>query len=177
MRGLVVVLVAIAVACGSGSTPSPPPSAARALSLSSPAFSAGGSIPSRFTCDGAGTSPPLSWSHVGHAGSLVLVVTDPDAPGGTFVHWVAYGIDPRVTALHAGEIPPGAFQGTNDFGHTEYGPPCPPVGDPPHHYVFHLFALASGTRLPEAGASAGDVLSAIDDHAVAEGTLTARYSR
>ena len=179
MRRLAVVLTiaAVTVACGSGSTSLPRPSAARALSLSSPAFSSGGSIPARYTCDGGGLSPPLSWSHVGHAGSLALIVTDPDAPGGTFVHWVAFGIDPSVTEVHEGETPPGTRQGRNDFGKTGYGPPCPPAGDPAHRYVFHLFALEPGTRLPGPGASAADVTGAIDDHAVAEGTLTATYAR
>lgn len=121
---------------------------AAGLSLTSPAFSAGAAIPSRFTCQGKDVSPALEFSHVPKGTkTLALVVTDPDAPDpaapqGTFTHWIVYDIPPGTKGLvEAGDaqLPTGARAGTNDFGRTGWGGPCPPAGK--HRYVFTLYAL------------------------------------
>ncbi len=109
------------------------------LQISSPAISDGGTIPPQYTCSGADQSPPLSWGSV-PAGtkSLALVVEDPDAPGGTFVHWIVYDISPTSSGFAAGAVE--GKQGANTMGKAAYMGPCPPPGRP-HHYHFGLFAL------------------------------------
>jgi Raf kinase inhibitor-like YbhB/YbcL family protein len=117
------------------------------------------------------------WSSVpAKARELALLVEDPDAPGGTFVHWTAWGIPPKVTQIPPG-VPTGNIQqGKNSFGKTGYGGPCPPKGDSPHRYVFTLYALSTTLPLGE-GASPSDVTKAIGDIAIAKGTLTGKYGR
>jgi Raf kinase inhibitor-like YbhB/YbcL family protein len=107
----------------------------------SPDFKEGGPIPARFTCDGEGLSPALAWSGVpDEAKSLALVVDDPDAPAGTWVHWVVVNLPPRTPGLAAGgPLPEGAREVPNDFGRPAYGGPCPPSGT--HRYFFKLYAL------------------------------------
>jgi Raf kinase inhibitor-like YbhB/YbcL family protein len=160
--------------CGGGDTvEGPPPSAPDRIRVSSPAFAAGAPIPARFTCAGEEVSPPLAWSGVPpEAASLALLVEDPDAPGGTFVHWALYALPQGTTALRAGAVPAGAREGENSFGEEGYGAPCPPEGDAPHRYAFTLYALRAG-REPEPGA----VRAAIADRALARGVLTARFGR
>src|SRR5204862_8324511 len=107
------------------------------MELSSEAFSDGDPIPSRYTCEGEDVSPPLTWSDVPEdAVTLALICDDPDAPSGTFAHWVGWGIDPGVGGLAEGEAPPR--QGRNGFGNIGYGGPCPPPGHGKHHYRFRL---------------------------------------
>ena len=150
------------------------PVAAQTIAVSSSAFADGGKIPRRHTCDGADVSPPLAFSGLpSGVRELALLVEDPDAPKGTFVHWVAWGIDGTRPVLAEGEAPAGS--GTNDFGRAGYGGPCPPRG-PAHRYVFTVFALSRPTGL-RAGASAADLRSAIDGAVLAEGSLTGRYAR
>ena len=114
-----------------------------AFVLSSPAFSPGEPLPTRFTCEGAGGSPPLRWT-VPPRGtrSLSLTLTDPDAPGGTFVHWRVAGLAPSLRGLPAGS----RLGSRNGFGRTGYGGPCPPRGRA-HRYVFTLRALGAGGRV------------------------------
>ena len=116
--------------------------AVAAFVLTSAAFTNGGTIPARYTCDGAGVSTPLRWT-APPAGTttLTLTVTDPDAPGGTFVHWRAWGISPRSRGLRAGQHPP--HEGRNSAGTIGWTGPCPPAG-PAHHYVFVLRAYRGG---------------------------------
>ena len=115
-----------------------------ALALSSPAFAAGGTIPVRYTCDGAGGSPPLRWrSPPAGTRSFSLTVVDPDAPGGRFVHWVASGIPASARGLAAGQHAP--TEGLNGAGGRGWTGPCPPAG-PSHHYVFTLTARGAGGR-------------------------------
>jgi Raf kinase inhibitor-like YbhB/YbcL family protein len=144
--------------------------------VSSPAFSDGDEIPQRFTCDGADVSPPLGFGQL-PAGSteLALLVEDPDAPGGTFTHWVMWGIDPGRSSLEEGEVPPGAVHGTNDFGNQRYDGPCPPRGRP-HRYIFSVLALSEPLNLA-AGASAADLKRAAEGKVLASGRLTGRYQR
>ncbi|HEX7977042.1 MAG TPA: YbhB/YbcL family Raf kinase inhibitor-like protein [Gemmatimonadaceae bacterium] len=119
------------------------------LTLTSSAFSEGAAIPTKYTCDGDETSPPLAWSGVPDTAlSLALIVDDPDAPDPAapkqrFVHWVLYNIPPDARGLpegaSGGKLPPGALEGSNDFHKSGYGGPCPPVGR--HRYFFTLYAL------------------------------------
>jgi Raf kinase inhibitor-like YbhB/YbcL family protein len=141
----------------------------------------GNQIPATFTCDGAGGSPQLAWS-APPAGtvSLALIVTDPDAPGRTFVHWVLYDLpnDARELpeALPAqGELAGGGRQGSNDFGNLGYGGPCPP-GHSQHHYVFTLYALDTKLNLPP-GAARAQVEAAMKGHILASGELVGLYQR
>jgi Raf kinase inhibitor-like YbhB/YbcL family protein len=151
------------------------------LEVTSDAFPAGGQIPAMYTCDGANISPPLSWGPVpsGTAG-IAILVTDPDAPGGTFTHWVAYNIPPGTRGIPAGErgtdiLPAGSLQGTNDMGRTAYGGPCPPGGKP-HHYHFTVSAL--DTTLNLAGKPDGRVLArAMAGHVLARGEIMGLYER
>jgi Raf kinase inhibitor-like YbhB/YbcL family protein len=115
------------------------------MQLRSEAFAHGGPIPRRHTCDGEDVSPPLVWADVPQkAPALALLVDDPDAPGGSFTHWLAWGLDPDAGGIAEGERAP--FEGRNDFGTTGYRGPCPPPG-PPHRYVFQLFALSAHPAL------------------------------
>jgi Raf kinase inhibitor-like YbhB/YbcL family protein len=162
--------------CGGGDKPSePPPRAAPSISLSSPAFRAGATIPARFTCSGEGVSPPLRWSGVpAKARELTLLVEDPDA--GNFVHWALLAIPPRVRAIAEGRPPSSAVEAKNGFGDRGWGGPCPPEGKGAHRYVFALYATGAPVGL-DADASADEMHSALARHALARGTLTARFSR
>ena len=140
-----------------------------------------GMIMKKFTCDGEDTSPALAWSAAPEATqSFALTVVDPDAPRGSFVHWVLYEMPAATRELPEGvpkqdELPDGSRQGRNDFGRTGYGGPCPPSG-PPHRYVFALYALDSKLNLA-AGATRGQVESALKAHVLARGELIGRYHR
>jgi Raf kinase inhibitor-like YbhB/YbcL family protein len=147
------------------------------LGLSSSAFLNGSSIPARYTCDGEEVSPPLTWTRVPvRATSLALLVEDRDAPGGAFVHWSAYDLPRGSSGIGAGRLPSGSAEGQNSFGRTGYGGPCPPKGDPDHHYVFSVYALDDQPGLPP-GATPAAVRAAIAGHAIATGTLTGLYRR
>ena len=144
-----------------------------AFALSSPAFSSGGLVPRIYTCDGRGVSPPLRWtSPPGGTRSLALSVKDPDAPGGTFVHWTAWNISPHSRGLRRGQRPP--VEGRNSAGSRGYTPPCPPSGT--HHYVFRLYALRSKLRLA-AGASPSAFDRALRGRVIAVARLVGRYRR
>jgi Raf kinase inhibitor-like YbhB/YbcL family protein len=148
---------------------------AEAFTLTSSAFSPGGEIPSRYTCDGDDVSPPLAWSDP-PAGtqSLALVVDDPDAPGRTFTHWLGWGLSPDTSGLEEGQAP--AVEGRNDFGTTGYGGPCPPPGHGPHRYVFRLHAVDAELELPT-GAPRDELERLIGEHALAVAELIGTYER
>ena len=154
------------------------PEAPTSITLRSTAFEDGGAIPSKYTCDGENNAPPLSWSGVPEAAtSLVVIVEDPDAPSGTFTHWVVYDLPASTTELPEG-VPPEAGdafqQGVNDFKKPGYGGPCPPSGT--HHYVFQVFALDAPLDLPP-GASRQAVLKAMHNRVLARGRLIGTYQR
>ncbi|WP_299025456.1 YbhB/YbcL family Raf kinase inhibitor-like protein [uncultured Thermanaerothrix sp.] len=162
------------------------PSAARVtpkptgLFLSSPAFSQGNPIPARHTCDGEDLSPALTWQTASEVASYALIVEDPDAPLGTFTHWILYNIPPGRQSLPEGlpvqETLPGiGVQGRNDFGQLGYGGPCPPPG-PPHRYRFTLFGLNLPPTLPN-GLDRTTLLRAIGDHILFSAILEGLYSR
>lgn len=154
------------------------------FTLISTAFSHNAGIPSRHTCDGADTSPALSWSGLPEGTqSLVLIVDDPDAPDPaapkmTWVHWVLYNIPPAATGLAEGiqekDLPPGALQGLNDWKRTGYGGPCPPIGT--HRYFHKLYAL--DTVLPDLHHPTKAALEqAMHGHILAQTELIGRYQR
>lgn len=172
------VAVVVLTGCGGGGTiEGAPPSAPDRIALRSPAFADGATLPARFTCSGAGDSPPLRWTGV-PAGTreLALLVEDPDASSGTYVHWSLYGLDPSLRRIAAGAVPRGAKQGESSAGDPAWTPPCPPEGKPAHRYAFTLFALRRRLDLPN-GAKADDVSAAIDATATAQGRLVARFGR
>src|SRR6266581_1480345 len=144
------------------------------MKIMSSAFQQGGNIPSKFTCDGANTSPPLQISDVpSEAKGLVLIVDDPDAPSGLFTHWAVWNISPQTSTIGEGSTPKGV-QGTNDFGRSGYGGPCPPSGT--HRYYFKIFALDRELDLP-AVARRGQLDAAMKGHVIAQDELMGRYSR
>ena len=152
------------------------------MNLSSTSFQDGLQIPAKFTCSGAGISPQLAWTAPpAKTASLALIVTDPDAPRGTWVHWVLYNLPAAGTrALPEGlpaldQLPDGALQGRNDFGKIGYGGPCPPPGSP-HHYVFTLYALDAKLNLP-VGATRAQVEAAMQGHILASGRLVGMFQR
>ncbi|MDA3920302.1 MAG: YbhB/YbcL family Raf kinase inhibitor-like protein [Salinisphaera sp.] len=153
--------------------------AAMALSLRSPAFSNGQAIPSRYTCDGAGVSPALIVADVPDGTqSLALLVEDPDAPGGIWIHWVVYDLPPETGQLAStrtsDDLPPGTVTSENSFGHTRYGGMCPPSGQQ-HRYIFSLFAL--DTRLADDLHSAAAVRAGMQGHVLAAAKLIGHYRR
>lgn len=145
----------------------------------SDAFANNGEIPLQYTCDGADVSPPLSWQRHPLAKSHVVICEDPDAPGGTFCHWVAFNVPQGTTNLPAGVptspiLPDGSRQGVNSFGRLGYRGPCPPGGT--HRYQFHVYSLDTTLSLPS-GSSREQVRHAMQGHVVAYGVLTGRYTR
>lgn len=171
-----LVAATVVAGCGSGDDASPPTSREppepsgddtplveledQQLDLGTPAWSEGAIIPVEYTCDGEGDSPPLAWGNVPEgATSLTLVVEDPDAPSGTFLHWRVEGIDPATDGVARGEVPAGGEEASNDADGTGWAPPCPPRDDDPHRYIFRLTALSE----------AGEEL--------ARGELVGRYGR
>lgn len=145
------------------------------ITVRSTAFAENQPIPSRYTCDGEGTAPPLTWEGVPEeAAALALVVDDPDAPRGTFTHWVVLDLPPTSTGLEAGALPPGAVEAENTGRRTSYYPPCPPSGV--HHYRFTVYALARRTGLSQ-GAGLEQALRAVESAASAQGRLVGLYQR
>jgi Raf kinase inhibitor-like YbhB/YbcL family protein len=148
-----------------------------ALTLSSPAFADKEFIPSQYTCDGDNVSPPLSWSEVPEgAAELVLLLEDPDAPGGTHVHWVLFGINPACGGLEEGKVPAGAVGGKNDYGRTDFGGPCPPFGKA-RRYIFTLLALSEPSSLAEGASPRKDLPYALSGKVMAQAQLTGKYAR
>lgn len=153
---------------------------ATTMQLTSSAFQSGGQIPREHTCDGADASPPLSWNGApDNTKSYALTCDDPDAPRGTWVHWVIFNLPPQTRELPSGvssdRAPGGALQGRNDFKNQGYGGPCPPPGKP-HRYFFKLYALDTKLNL-RAGATKNDVESAMKGHILAEAQLMGTYGR
>ena len=146
--------------------------------LFSSAFSEGGWIPELHTCQGADLSPSLEWSGApADTLSFALVMDDPDAPGGTWTHWLLYDIPSQVRELAQG-YKPGKLgvSGTNDFGRPGYGGPCPPKGGP-HRYFFRLYALSAHTLGLPAGIKREELLKALAGHTLAQAEYMGRYQR
>jgi Raf kinase inhibitor-like YbhB/YbcL family protein len=147
------------------------------IELRSPDFDDGERIPDRYAKDHENVFPALEWSGVpASTRELALVVEDPDAPRGRFVHWTVSGLPPDVERLAGGHLPRGAIEGRNDFGDVGYGGPLPPKGDPPHRYVFTLFALDDTLEL-QPGADPRTFHDAVQGKELARAQLTGRYGR
>lgn len=150
------------------------------LTLATHAFAHGEFIPDKYTCNGDNISPPLEWSDVPHAAKeLVLIVDDPDAPSGTFVHWVVYHISPSESTLKEATgggvgLPKGAMEGLNGSRKSGYMGPCPPSGT--HRYYFHLYAVDSVLQLPP-GATRDKVDEALRGHILETAELMGRYAK
>lgn len=152
-----------------------------AFTVQSTAFAAGGTIPARYTCDGANLSPALSWKDA-PAGTqaLALIADDPDASAGTWTHWLLWNLPPQATLLPEG-VPPAetlanaARQGRNDFRRLGYGGPCPPPGKA-HRYFFRLYALDTRLEL-KPGAARRDLEHAMEGHVLAQAEWMGRYGR
>lgn len=178
--GLAVALLLLgAIACGGGQD-TVRDDLPGGLTVTSSAFADGAEIPVRYTCQGENVSPPLAWEGIPeNTAALVLLCEDPDAPLGTYSHWVVYDLPADTSglpeAVSAGEtLPGGGIQGLNDFGDAAYGGPCPPSGE--HHYYWTLYALDEELGLA-AGAKRGDVLQALEGHVLATGQLMGRYQK
>jgi len=144
------------------------------LKLTSPAFEDNGNIPSKYTCQGEDINPALNIEGTPeNAESLVLIMDDPDAPGGTWDHWIVFNI-PKVSSIGENSVPDGAVQGKNSWGNNNYGGPCPPSGT--HRYMFKLYALDTKLELDE-NSGKNDVENAMQGHILAETRLVGLYSK
>jgi hypothetical protein len=145
------------------------------LRISSPAFPHNGMIPSKFTCDGANVNPTLSIANIPEkTRTLALIVDDPDAPAGTWVHWVVWNIGAGTKEIPEGSVPQGAIQGKNDFGKQGYGGPCPPSGT--HRYYFKLYALDATLGL-KSGAAKAQTEEAMEGHVLTRAEMIGLYRR
>jgi len=175
------------LACANRSTTAPPEPATNKpqekkmeINVESSAFKEGQSIPKQYTCDGVNISPPLEWKGVPkNAKTLAIICDDPDAPAGTWVHWVVYNLSANDMGLIENtpateKLTGGGLQGKNDFGKIAYGGPCPPSGM--HRYFFKMYALDAELDL-RPGATKSDLLKAMEGHIVAQGQLMGTYSR
>jgi hypothetical protein len=181
MIGLLLLLLLSSVAGGRLGIAAEQTAARRdTMELNSSVFGHGRAIPSKYTCVGRDVSPPLTWTDTPPATkSLALIADDPDAPMGTWVHWVIYNLPPAKRQLAEAfpkdaRLADGTLQGVNDFGRTGYGGPCPPSGT--HHYYFQLFALDTEISLPPAS-TAKQLRAAMKGHILAEAQLMGTYSK
>jgi Raf kinase inhibitor-like YbhB/YbcL family protein len=151
------------------------------IQITSAAFVDGQPIPVKYTCEGQDMSPPLKWSNApANTKSFALIADDPDAPAGTWVHWVLYDLPATATELaentpKSQQLPNGAKQGLNSWPHLGYGGPCPPPGRP-HHYFFKIYALDQMLGLKSV-ATKKDLLKAMEGRVLAEGQLIGTYQR
>lgn len=175
-RPVIAVLLltcGLAVGCGSDPAPEVDTDAPSDLTVASEAFDDGEEIPVRYTCDGEEVSPPLAWSGgSSRPAAWALVVDDPDAPDGSFVHWVVVDISSSTHAVAEGDVPAGGIELTNSADNLGWTGPCPPSG--PHHYRFTVYGLSERTGLTE-DASLDDALARIGNTAVAKGRLVGTY--
>ena len=164
--------------CGKeGNSKDPGGTAMGTIAVTSTAFKEGGMIPGKYTCDDRDLSPQIAWTGIpAGAKSIALICDDPDAPAGTWVHWVVFNIPATVKELAEGmtALPAGAKQGINDFRKVRYGGPCPPGGT--HRYFFKIYALDTILTLKE-GATKSELLKAMEGHVLAQGQLVGKYKR
>ena len=180
----IALMMMFAVACAKQPATNPPatqtPQAATNMKLTSSAFAEGQAIPRQYTCAGINISPPLEWTGIPKsAKTIAIIADDPDAPAGTWVHWVIYNL-PADTLGMIENLPPteeikgGGLQGKNDFEKIGYGGPCPPSGT--HRYLFKIFALDSELPL-KSGATKADVEKAMSGHVLAQAQLMGTYQK
>jgi Raf kinase inhibitor-like YbhB/YbcL family protein len=172
----VCILGATATSCTHRPTEEDPTvNAPATITVTSTAFGRGQRIPTEFTCDGPGRVPSLAWSRAPtDAAAMALVVDDPDAPRGTFTHWVVLDLPGSTREVVNGELPPGAATAKNSAGKASYYPPCPPSGT--HHYRFTVYALERPTAL-STGVDLDSALKVVEASATAWGRLVGVYSR
>jgi Raf kinase inhibitor-like YbhB/YbcL family protein len=174
------ILVSVFFFFGIGHDAFPAPKGGGKMQITSSAFTEGNMITAKYTCDGRDISPPLEWKDVPDgAKSFALISDDPDAPVGTWVHWVIYNIPPNVTKFDENmprekEFKNGMRQGSNDWPKIGYGGPCPPSGT--HRYYFKLYALDTMLGL-KPGATKAQLVQAMKGHTLAEAQLMGKYSR
>jgi hypothetical protein len=152
----------------------------RNMRIESSAFAQGQPIPQKYTCEGADISPPLEWSGAPEGTkTFVVIADDPDAPAGTWVHWVLFnlraGSHGLLEAVPTGDLAAGGVQGRNDFGNIGYGGPCPPPGRP-HRYFFKLYALDIELRV-KTGATKKDIVAAMQGHVLTQAEVIGTYQR
>ena len=174
-RILVLLIVLLGISGCQPGVEDPGDEATMSIHVTSTAFNEGENIPKEYSCDGENLSPPLAWSDVPQGTqSLVLIVDDPDAPSGTFVHWVVYDLPADLASLPEGASGIGR-EGVNGFRKSGFGGPCPPRGST-HRYFFKLYALDMVSGL-KAGATKAEVEKAMQGHILAQGQLVGKYGR
>ena len=184
LTAIAALLLAACGGSGGGSTGSSPaasaaagpatPSSVATITVRSPAFAAGAMIPVRFSCRGRNTPIPLTWTGVpAGATSVAMIMDDPDAPSGTFTHWVVFNLPVTTRGIIRGRLPAGAAQAQNGRGQAAYTGPCPPSGT--HHYRFTVYAEPERLAL-QAGASLPEALTAIRSNPLASGRLTGLFA-
>ncbi|MCL5010077.1 MAG: YbhB/YbcL family Raf kinase inhibitor-like protein [Patescibacteria group bacterium] len=145
------------------------------MKITSPVFENTGKIPKKYTCDGENVNPPLSFIGIpSQTKSLALIVDDPDAPGGTWTHWVVFNINPQILEVKENSLPAGSIQGLTSFGKLDYGGPCPPSGT--HRYFFKLYALDAVLSLKDR-AGKEKIEEEIGKHLIESAELTGIYRR
>lgn len=145
------------------------------MQITSPVFENNQQIPAKYSCDGDNINPPLQITETPEGiQSLVLISDDPDAPSGDWVHWLIFNIDPQTSEIAENSVPQGAIEGTNSFGNTSYGGPCPPSGT--HRYFFKLYALDTRLDLREDN-NKQDLLKAMQNHIIDSAELIGLYQR
>jgi len=180
MRYIIVLALVSVLLTGCSGEKTPPQKGGPTMTLTSSVFTHGAMIPKDYTCDGRDVSPPLSWSEPPEkTQSFALIMDDPDAPMGTWVHWVIYNIPATARGLAEGvptnaDLPDGSRQGRNSWRRIGYGGPCPPSGT--HRYFFKLYALDTVLTLAS-GATKDELLKAMEGHILAQAELMGRYSR
>jgi Raf kinase inhibitor-like YbhB/YbcL family protein len=176
-----IALLGCVAAAGGADKPQPPKVMNLPITITSTAFSEGQPIPAKYSCEGSDISPPLKWTNApANTKSFALIADDPDAPMGTWVHWVLYDLPPNTTELPEDVaktqfIAGNAKQGLNSWPRLGYGGPCPPPGKP-HRYFFKLYALETMLDV-KPGATKKDVEAAMKGHVLAEGQLMGSYER
>ena len=149
----------------------------QSFTLTSEAFANGEPIPRKYSCEGMDVSPPLNWMHAPpETKSFALIVEDPDAPNGTFTHWVLFNIPDSVARLAEGDRQTGTA-GHNDFQGVGYGGPCPPPRHKAHRYYFRLFALDVESLDVQEGGTKAEVLKALDGHVISQTELMGQFAR
>lgn len=172
---LAVVILVVIIFVSENENSSDSSSHSKAMQITSSEFKHNQTIPSKYTCDGENTSPPLQISGVPeNAQSLVLIMDDPDAPAGTWVHWLIWNINPSTQEIQANQIPSSSQQGTSSFGVAKYGGPCPPSGT--HRYFFKLYALDQSLELPPS-TDKSTLLKAMQNHILDQTEMIGLYSR
>ena len=145
------------------------------MKITSTAFTADAALPAKYTCDGDNVNPPLQISSVpAETKSLLLIVDDPDAPHGDWVHWLLWNIDPKTSEIAENSVPDGAIQGITDFGTAAWGGPCPPSGT--HRYFFKLYALDATLEISSSSKKA-DLEKALQVHLLDSAKLMGNYKR